>query len=217
MPLYRKYHPQGWEQVVGQDTPIRIIRTLLDRGPQGRVFWLTANSGQGKTTLANLIAREAAKECAIMELNAQDVTLDCLREYARACRSRVIDGSVHALIVNAAHALRRAVVGYLKTLVDSDEFQRNGLIVCTTTIAEQAQRKFFDERELGHAFLSRAHQIVLNHGDNLILSFAIHAQKVAAAEGLDGQPITAYTRLISECKCNLRLAFQKIEESCMLS
>lgn len=216
MTLYEKYHPQSWDDVVGQEKPITVIRRLLERGAAGRVFWLTAHSGQGKSLIAGLIGAEVAKSWSTETLDAQDVTLDSLREYAVRCRMRAIDGSLHVLIVNEAHTLRRAVVDYLKTLVESPEFQRNGLIVCTTTIAEQAQRNLFDEGESGRPFLSRAHEIVLNHGPELELAFAIKARSAAQAECMDGQPLTAYIDLVRKCQCNLRTVYQKIEEGVML-
>jgi replication-associated recombination protein RarA len=214
--LYNKYHPRDWQGVCGQDKPLATIRSLLARGASGRVFWLTANAGQGKTAIANLIAHEASKDWAIEVLDAQDVTLDSLREYSHRCRCRAIDGSIHVLIVNEAHTLRRAVVDYLKTLVESPEFQANGLMICTTTISEQAQRSLFGENESGAPFLSRAHEITLNHGPELELAFALKARSVAQLESLDGRPLTDYVDLVRKCKCNLRMVYQKIEEGAML-
>ena len=207
MTLYIKYHPRDWSGICGQDKPVATIRGLLHRGASGRVFWITANAGQGKTTIASLIAGDASTPWAIETLDAQDVTLDSLREYAQRLRCRAIDGSLHVLIVNEAHTLRRAVVDYLKTLVESDEFQRNGLLVCTTTIAEQAQRSLFDENESGRPFLSRAHEITLNYGPELELAFAIKARSVAHADNLDGRPLTDYVALVRKCDCNLRMVY----------
>ncbi len=214
--LYSKYHPQRWDDVAGQDKPVATIRRLLERGASGRVFWITANSGQGKTTIADLIGREVAMPWSIESIDAQDLTLDSLRAYGVRCRMRAIDGSLHVLIVNEAHTLRRAVVDYLKTLVEAPEFQANGLLVCTTTIAEQEQRSLFDDDQSGGPFLSRAHAITLNHGPELELAFAIKARAAAQAENLDGRPLDEYVALVKKCKCNLRMVYQKIEEGGML-
>ena len=61
-PLYEEYRPASFDDVVGQDEILRKIRTLARRSLVGRVFWVTAHSGQGKTTIARLIAVEIADE-----------------------------------------------------------------------------------------------------------------------------------------------------------
>ena len=48
-------------------------------------------------------------------------------------------------------------------------------------------------------------------------AFAAHAKRIAGAEGLDGQPIAKYERLIQDCKNNLRAALSAIEMGTMLS
>ena len=79
--LYEQYRPMTFDDVVGQEDAIRKIQTLNRRGLIGRVFWITAHSGQGKTTIARLIADHVAHSLATWEIDAQDLTLDTLRDW----------------------------------------------------------------------------------------------------------------------------------------
>src|SRR5205823_2616234 len=62
-PLTEKYRPATWADVVGQQKTVERIRQLAERGGlTGRAFFLTGQSGTGKTTIARLIAQEVAGE-----------------------------------------------------------------------------------------------------------------------------------------------------------
>jgi replication-associated recombination protein RarA len=74
LPLYEQYRPKSWSELVGQEKVVRQFEVLRRRGMAGRVFWITAHSGQGKTTIARLIAQEVADEYATIEVDAQDVS-----------------------------------------------------------------------------------------------------------------------------------------------
>lgn len=87
----------------------------------------------------------------------------------------------------------------------------------TTTLNELAQRKLFDEDKTGGPFLSRAIELVLNHGPELELAFACRARQIANAEKLDGKPIEDYVRLVKDCNCNLQKVLQRIAVGDMLA
>ena len=52
----------GNHQVVGQGKAIRRIDVLRKRGLSGRAYWLSGQSGTGKTTIARLLAAEIADD-----------------------------------------------------------------------------------------------------------------------------------------------------------
>jgi DNA-binding NtrC family response regulator len=52
MQLTEKYRPATWSDVVGQDKIVGRIRQLAQRGLAGRAYWITGQSGTGKTTIA---------------------------------------------------------------------------------------------------------------------------------------------------------------------
>ena len=62
MQLHEQYRPRSWSEVVGQDKAIAKVKLLAKRGLAGRAYWITGQSGTGKTTIARLIAAEVASE-----------------------------------------------------------------------------------------------------------------------------------------------------------
>ena len=74
--------------IVGQDKVIHKIRLLARRGLAGRGYWISGQSGTGKTTLARLIAAGVASEWSTEELDAQALTPARLREIERAMKYR---------------------------------------------------------------------------------------------------------------------------------
>ena len=56
MQLQDQYRPRLWTEVVGQDKILAKIDQLRNRGLSGRAYWLSGQSGVGKTTIARLIA-----------------------------------------------------------------------------------------------------------------------------------------------------------------
>ena len=84
-PLTEKYRPGTWDAVVGQDKVVSRLRALAKRDAlAGRAFWLSGQSGTGKTTIARLIAQEVADEFMIEEVDATSLTVPALVELERA-------------------------------------------------------------------------------------------------------------------------------------
>ena len=57
MALYRKYRPQSFDAVVGQEVTIRILKNQITSGRIGHAYLLTGIRGTGKTTSAKIFAR----------------------------------------------------------------------------------------------------------------------------------------------------------------
>ena len=66
--LYRKYRPQKFEEIAGQEYVTRAIKNSLRENKLSHAYLFTGPRGVGKTTLARLIAKGV--NC----LNAKDVT-----------------------------------------------------------------------------------------------------------------------------------------------
>ncbi|NQU20173.1 MAG: hypothetical protein HQ567_02745, partial [Candidatus Nealsonbacteria bacterium] len=66
--LYEQYRPREWSEVVGQDKIIAKIARLRKRGLAGRAYWLSGQSGTGKSTTARILAAEIASEWCIEEV-----------------------------------------------------------------------------------------------------------------------------------------------------
>ena len=59
MQLCDQYRPQTWSDVVGQDKAIAKIDALRKRGLGGRAYWISGQSGTGKSSIGRLIQVEA--------------------------------------------------------------------------------------------------------------------------------------------------------------
>jgi DNA polymerase-3 subunit gamma/tau len=57
MSFSRKYRPQFFSDVIGQDTTVRILKTSIAKGKPGHAYLFTGSRGIGKTTLARLFAK----------------------------------------------------------------------------------------------------------------------------------------------------------------
>lgn len=212
--LYEQYRPRTWDDLVGQDKLIAKMSVLRRRGLVGRVFWVTGDSGTGKSTAARLIASEIADDYAVVEIDAQDVGMDRVREFERMCQFKPLGKGCHVFIVNEAHGLSSKVVSRLQTVLEQDNVQRNSTWVFTTTF--QGARKLFDDAFDACPFMSRAIELTLEHGEDVVLAFAVRARKIAQTEQLDGKPLEDYVRLVRQSGCNMRKVLQRIEVGEML-
>jgi len=214
MQLYEEFRPKTFDELVGQEKVKAKVATLRKRGLAGRVFWLYGASGTGKTTAARLIAAEVADDWAVIEIDALDLGIDKVREYERMCRIKPISGDCHVFIVNEAHGLSQKVVSRLQTVLEQPEVQRNSLWIFTTTF--RGQQKLFDSAMDAEPFISRAVTLQFEHGENVVLDFAVRARVIAEEAGLNGQPLDRYVELVRSCRCNMRRVLQQIESGEMM-
>lgn len=212
--LHEKYRPQEFTDVVGQDKAIKRLHCLMKTcGLDGQVYWLVGDSSTGKTTLARLIADAVADHCTTHEIDAQDVTMDLIRDWEAKAQYRSLYGG-YAFIINEAHGLSNKAVSRLQTVLDDAGVQKNTTWVFTTT--HQGEERLFGDKFDALPFLSRAVCVELASDDTTLLAFAKRAQWIAQQEGVDGQPLDAYVSLLQECGGNLRQALQRIASGEML-
>jgi len=55
--FYRKWRPQKWDQVVGQQHVVQPLRNAIAAGKQGHAYLFAGPRGTGKTTIARLLAK----------------------------------------------------------------------------------------------------------------------------------------------------------------
>jgi DNA polymerase-3 subunit gamma/tau len=140
--LARKYRPTRFDDLIGQDAMVRILRNAFATGRIAHAFMLTGVRGVGKTTTARIIARAlnctanpapTADPCGVcsdcvailadrhpdvVEMDAASRTgVDDVREIIEATRYRPIQARTKVFIVDEVHMLsRNAFNALLKTL-----------------------------------------------------------------------------------------------------
>ena len=55
--LYRKFRPQTFEQIKGQDHVVTALRNQLIKGRIGHAYLFTGTRGTGKTSAAKILAK----------------------------------------------------------------------------------------------------------------------------------------------------------------
>ncbi len=213
--LFEKHRPRNWGAVVGQERAIKAVRTSTRDGVGGQAYWITGQSGTGKTTIARILAAELADAMNVEELDASDVTADWIRDTRRAMGMFGLGAKTgRAFIINEAHGLRRDIVRRMLTLLE--EVPEHVAFIFTTT--NDGQQSLFDGDDANDtpAFLSRAVPVRLAQR-GLSQPFAERAREIATEEGLNGRPIESYVRLAKDCRNNLRRMLSEIAAGAMLA
>ena len=60
--LYRKYRPQDFDEVVGQEAVVRTLRNAIESDKVRQAYLFAGPRGTGKTSLARILAK--ALNCA---------------------------------------------------------------------------------------------------------------------------------------------------------
>jgi len=143
--LARKYRPQTFDDLIGQEPMVRTLRNAFDAGRIAHAFMLTGVRGIGKTTTARIIARglncvgpdgtggptiAPCGECEhctsiaesrsvdVLEMDAASRTgIDDIREIIDGSRYTPVSARYKIYIIDEVHMLSKAAFnGLLKTL-----------------------------------------------------------------------------------------------------
>lgn len=206
-PLYIKWRPDAWEQVIGQPKIQRQVSVLRNRGGFGRhAFWISGKSGTGKTTIAYLIAHELAEPYNVREVSADELTAGTLRQIEMDFRLYAFgELAGRALIINEAHGLRRDTIREL--LVWLEKLPEQTCVIFTTTV--EGQLSLFEDKIDASPLVSRCIELTLTN-QGISKPLAKRAKEIALAEGLDGKPIAAYMNLVADCNQNMRRVLEHV-------
>lgn len=194
--LARKYRPQTFEDLIGQEAMVKTLRNAFASGRIAQAYMLTGVRGVGKTTTARIIARALnyetddvkaptfdmpvlGRHCVeIMESRHPDVVemdaasntgVDNIRELIESARYRPIIARTKVFIIDEVHMLSKgAFNALLKTLEEPPEHVK--FIFATT-----------ETRKVPVTVLSRCQRFDLRRVD--VPELAAHFAKIVANEG----------------------------------
>ncbi len=162
------------------------IERLRKRGLAGRAYWISGQSGTGKTTIARLIAAEVADPYAIEEIDGGECSLPYLRAVEERTRVRPLGHrGGWAFIINEAHGLRCDVIRKLLVMLDDANLPPY-VTWCFTTTCD-GQDSLFEDQIDAHPLLSRCQVLQLARRD-LAKAFAERAAELAEKYGEDFTP-----------------------------
>lgn len=196
--LARKYRPQNFDDLIGQEPMVRTLRNAFETGRIAQAWMLTGVRGVGKTTTARILARALnyktdtvdqptidlstpGEHCqAIMEGRHVDVIemdaashtgIDNIREIIEQVRYRPVSARYKVYIIDEVHMLSTAAFnGLLKTLEEPPPHVK--FIFATTEI-----------RKVPITVLSRCQRFDLRRIESGTL--AQHLRRIAEAEKIE--------------------------------
>lgn len=210
MQLFETERPRSLDGVIGQDKIVgKLRRRIADNKVGGKGYWISGKSGQGKTTIAQIIANENADEFAIEELDAGQLTPKRISEIEIKSQSRCIGGAGGwAFIVNESHGLTSSCVRQL--LVVLERIPSHVVWIFTTT--NEGEQMLFDGCDDSSPLISRCVDLKLT-SQGLAEKFATHVYKIALKHNLADPSIgdKPFKALAKRTKSNMRAMLQSVE------
>ncbi len=122
--LYRKYRPERFDDVIGQDHVVRAISGALKSGKIPHAYLLCGPRGTGKTTIARIIASELGTSANdIYEMDAaSNRGIDDIRDLRTSVNTMPFDSKYKIYILDEVHMFTKdAWNALLKTIEEPPE------------------------------------------------------------------------------------------------
>ncbi len=171
--LYRKYRPQTFEQVIGQDHVVSALASSLAKGTPAHAYLFTGSRGTGKTTLARIIAHELGTSPSdLYEMDgASNRGIDDIRDLKENIYTMPFNSKYKVYVIDEVHMLtKEAFNALLKTLEEPPAY---ALFILATTELEKVPE----------TIVSRCETYKLKKPNEAML--AEYVAKVAKAEGYE--------------------------------
>ena len=158
--LYRKYRPQGFDEVVGQEAVVRTLQNAIEQDQVRQAYLFAGPRGTGKTSMARILAKALNcagtvtptptpdKTCHVCAAIASGTSLDVVEMDAasqrgiddiREIRERVVlqpvEGRFKVYILDEAHQLTDAAWNALLKLIEEPP-PHLLFIFCTTELVK---------------------------------------------------------------------------------
>jgi len=131
--FYRKYRPQRFEDVVGQENTIKILKNAVSKKRVAHAYLFSGPRGTGKTTVARILARETGSyEEDVIEIDAASSRgIDEARALREAVRTVPLRSKYKTYIIDEVHMLtKESFNALLKTLEEPPE---HAIFILATT------------------------------------------------------------------------------------
>ena len=169
--LYRKYRPESWGDVVGQDHVVKAISGALEAGKIAHAYLLCGPRGTGKTTIARIIAHDLGTSVNdIYELDAaSNRGIDDVRNIKENVSTMPFDSKYKVYILDEVHMFTKdAWNALLKTIEEPPE---HVIFILATTELEKVPE----------TIVSRCQSFVFKKPTEAVLSQVV--ESVAKKEG----------------------------------
>lgn len=135
--LYRKYRPDKFSEILGQDHIVRILENAVKAGRISHAYLFSGPRGTGKTSVARILAKEAGcSDIDLVEIDAASSRgIDEIRALREAVHFAPMQGDVKVYVVDECHMLtKEAFNALLKTL---EEPPKHVIFILATTELEK--------------------------------------------------------------------------------